>query len=534
MKEVFRTYVALGFLIISTSLTAQLSGIYTIGSTGNYPNLRIAIDSLANQGMSASVTFNYLANNLDTTPVKFPNNIIGLTATDTLLIQTTPGSRQPATLENRNRNNQQSYMVDCNLKHVTFNYLKIYTDSGYGSLNAGMILGNGTIQNSIIWSPYSYQPIITILSNSTIENCSIEGNKGTGVLISSGSKNVLLINNTIRGYFPTGVYSSNGKHNLITKNAFSCPKKMTAAIGLLYADSVYITKNEIQEYGDPTSGTQYFETGINIRFSNNCFVQNNMIHCEGTAYRQYSGTNNRIEHNSFYDSRDSSKHALVHLSSVAGHGNNYFRNNISATQHGHVLYLQVDPGSPDYFKSMNFNDWFSYSDSLKLSYESSSFNNYTSLVYWSKATTRDSNSVSHDPEFLIPPDLHIQTSDAIMRGILIPYITDDIDGDKRSIPGIVMGADEVQLTSVREQASSSNKIRLYPNPSHSEINLDFNEIHGLQELSVYDIHGREVFTKKLNPEMNSISVLTENLLSGMYIVRIKSFTSLYSIHFTKE
>lgn len=46
-------------LTLTTSLSAQLSGTYTIGSSGNFRTLNDAVSALSTSGMSGPVILNY-------------------------------------------------------------------------------------------------------------------------------------------------------------------------------------------------------------------------------------------------------------------------------------------------------------------------------------------------------------------------------------------------------------------------------------------------------------------------------------------
>jgi hypothetical protein len=49
-----------GALFLTASGYAQLSGTYTIGATGNYPNLTAAMNALNSQGINGNVRFEIL------------------------------------------------------------------------------------------------------------------------------------------------------------------------------------------------------------------------------------------------------------------------------------------------------------------------------------------------------------------------------------------------------------------------------------------------------------------------------------------
>ncbi|MBM4159374.1 MAG: T9SS type A sorting domain-containing protein, partial [Ignavibacteria bacterium] len=92
----------------------------------------------------------------------------------------------------------------------------------------------------------------------------------------------------------------------------------------------------------------------------------------------------------------------------------------------------------------------------------------TTLADWKAATGKDSNSVSGDPKFISPTDLHIdptQSSPVGNAGFYITSVPDDIDGNTRNNPPDI-GADEYMSAPVApvllSPANNSTGISLTP------------------------------------------------------------------------
>ncbi len=60
-----------------------------------------------------------------------------------------------------------------------------------------------------------------------------------------------------------------------------------------------------------------------------------------------------------------------------------------------------------------------------------------------------------------------------------------------------------------------------PNPSSEELNIQFPEVIKIETISIYDVLGKEVFTKKIESSENKIT-LNPNLSSGVYFLKIAS------------
>lgn len=75
-------------------------------------------------------------------------------------------------------------------------------------------------------------------------------------------------------------------------------------------------------------------------------------------------------------------------------------------------------------------------------------------------------------------------------------------------------------TSVNKYEKLQNSVSIFPNPSNGNFTLQFaHEKYGDVEISISDVTGKEVFTKKLTIE-NSISKIDMDVNSGVYFVKL--------------
>ena len=74
---------------------------------------------------------------------------------------------------------------------------------------------------------------------------------------------------------------------------------------------------------------------------------------------------------------------------------------------------------------------------------------------------------------------------------------------------------------VKDDAFVDSGIQISPNPSSEEINIQFPEAIKVETISIYDILGKEIFTRKVDVSENKIA-LKPNLSKGVYFLKIAS------------
>ena len=80
---------------------------------------------------------------------------------------------------------------------------------------------------------------------------------------------------------------------------------------------------------------------------------------------------------------------------------------------------------------------------------------------------------------------------------------------------------------------NSANINLYPNPANDKVNIVFNNINDVKEITITDVTGRIVYTKTIAANTNEITVNTNSYPSGIYFCEIKGTTTVETIKFTK-
>ncbi len=100
-------------------------------------------------------------------------------------------------------------------------------------------------------------------------------------------------------------------------------------------------------------------------------------------------------------------------------------------------------------------------------------------------------------------------------------------------PGAIVKYDNIKLTalpSVPAYILSANemvsaKFSMYPNPATNVVNITNSENMLVEQVTIYDSNGKELNTQNFNNE-SQIQLNVENLVSGTYILQIKTDTGL--------
>ncbi|RRA93298.1 T9SS type A sorting domain-containing protein [Paenimyroides viscosum] len=129
------------------------------------------------------------------------------------------------------------------------------------------------------------------------------------------------------------------------------------------------------------------------------------------------------------------------------------------------------------------------------------------------------------------PTLNLFRADNISPNNYIPQNIDFIGYIIQ--PGSVVKYDNIKLTalpSVPSYILSANemvsaKFNMYPNPATNVVNITNSENMLVEQVTVYDINGKQVTTQNYNSEQQ-IQINVENLASGTYMLHIKTNTGL--------
>lgn len=170
------------------------------------------------------------------------------------------------------------------------------------------------------------------------------------------------------------------------------------------------------------------------------------------------------------------------------------------------------------------------SGSLKLNAGTS----YATLAAWRSATTKDANSVGVAPVFVSATDLHLDINNNPLiagAGTPIPTVTTDIDGEIRKTVNPTIGADEIIVDYLgTDDVRASAKLRIYPNPVTSTLNIENDAPIG--KVEVFNLVGQKVLNQTVNT--NSAQIDLVNLVPGNYLVRVSNSDTVKTFKIIKK
>ena len=493
MKKSFYSQLLAAFALLTFSMfsvQAQLSGSYTIGTSGNYASFSAAVSALTTSGVSGPVTFN-VASGTYTEQVTI-GSITGASATNTITFQSVTGDSSDVVLEyptsTSSTNNFTLYLNGADF--ITFKNMTI-ARTGTNSYAGVIEISDGANNNNFLNNLIIGRDYITSSTNYVL------------VYSSSSTKDE---NNIFRyNHFKFGSYailldggSSYYESGNIIENNF-VDSFCYYGIKTEYQYGVKINNNIVNSH--PGSGTSY---GIYPYYSHNCEVKNNELDMQGSStnyaiYPSYSDSSVEVSYNKinlhgsstaygirFYYCDGLSTHiakgynnfisqsvgtgsvygiypyncnyvdiyynsinitggsttagrALYLNSSSSSYGNINVKNNICVnTGGGYAIELSSGAVSNSYVTSCDYNDLYATGSVL------ARYNNtdYSSLSAWQTGASLDANSVSANPIFNSYTDLH--ASSVSLNGAATPItgITVDIDGENRNATTPDIGADE--------------------------------------------------------------------------------------------
>jgi hypothetical protein len=530
-----------------------LSGIYTIGTSGDFQSLGNAIQALSVCGISGPVTF-MLDSGIYDGYVTLPQ-VQGASASNTISI-TGRGINTIFTNSNAdydhpyifNLNGAKHYIIDSititkhsNVTYFTGIHLWHQADSNI-IRNCVINCGTGNSSYGIIASGnlHSYYQSGNNANNNLIENNIINGGY-TGVSFAGTNtytycNNNVFINNTFFNQRKFGLYfiyqeSPQIKENNILSGANSIPDNYSSIYMQYCQNNVVITKNHIKQNGNIAVYLYRF----NNYSSNNdtALIANNFIDMRPeSSYSVYGITtyyskrinifHNSISINGEQNNTGSNCLKLSYGSTGINITNNIFANFCN----GYTIYSYVSNSS----FTNDYNDL--YTTGQYLTYLST---NQSTLSSWQQSSADGQHSLSTDPSFISNDDLHTHNILLSGKGIPLASVNTDIDGEPRSVTAPDIGADEfvppahnLKLISVNSNINSDCNF-----PSTVQIYVKIANFGTSTETSFpvnYIIDSNTPHTETFSGTLNSLDTVTYTFSSvalpnsGYHI--IKTYTSL--------
>lgn len=437
-------------------LSVQLSGTYTIGGTSpDFANFSAAVTALNSFGVCGPVIFN-IRDGVDTVQAVI-DEIAGASAVNTIRFQSENGDSSAVTLvyPSQPAFTTTNYLIRLNgADYITFHQLTMRRSGiqPYGRVlefintatnntvsNCSMEGSLNNVTNSLSAIVYSTTSSPTNDSLNTFSNNRfLNGSLGiymNGINTINLEQSLSIANNIFDNQYSKGLQMSNQGVLQVTGNTFTTT---TTYLGYsaIYLDrcqrNQLISKNKISSV--PGTGIYMIDctglAGIHGIVSNN-FIQVADSACISIINMDY----NDIYNNSLNmtGTNPTSSALSVH---GAGIGMNV-KNNILANTGGGHAYVVTDSAS-FMISASDYNDLYTSGANV------AAFNGVQKAVLadWVAAFSKDSHSVSVNPNFVSPSDLHATSIAMDNKGTALATVTDDIDGEIRSLTTPDIGADE--------------------------------------------------------------------------------------------
>ena len=437
------------------SLYPGLSGAYTIGGTSpDFNTINNAVEAMKRGGVLGAVTFN-LRNGVYTEQVLLPSTIAGISASRTVEFKSESNDSSAVTITYNASSASDNYVVLLDgSDYITFSKLTLEaSNTSYGRV---LELRNGATNNRFLNNYFkgvvttSTSNTLSVIYSGNATNTGDNNNEFKYNRIKNGSIGADL--SAVYGYWETGM--------VIEGNTFE--NQYTRAIQLYALQGAQIKANTIlstvnsydysaiyETYGRERTlisknkialsrGYGIYKNSCSATIGNEALTANNFIQITGAdaaiGITMNSSGQQKIYHNSVQVNTSNYYPANCVALSIYGGSELKIRNNILvAYNKGYAVNLYY-PGTN---VVLNYNDL--YSTGPNLAY----FNaERAGLSEWKTASGQDANSVSVNPLFVAANDLH--TTEGALNNVGTPLteVTDDIDGEVRSVSHPDIGADE--------------------------------------------------------------------------------------------
>lgn len=453
-----------------TPCAAALSGTYTIDNTvatggTNYHTLGEAALALANCGITSAVIFN-MKEGTYVGRVVF-DTIMGVSSTNTVTIQADPSNTNPVIVTDSATTSTDNYVIQFNETSriildgitVTGNGASYSTAIEFNGMNNYITIQNCQLNSLEAGSTSTNHAVIYDNTGSSHKSNYItitanEINNGSygvylyGVSTTDFENGHVVSDNTIQGFYNYGIrtYYQDGamiSGNTITSNVNSSSTVYGIYNG--YSDNSTVAANMIAVEGSSTLYGIYNYYNDATALAPN-IIANNMVSCVGNTGSTYG----IYPYNNYYTdivyntvnvtggSTTAGRAFYINSSSSGTYGFvNILNNNGVNTGGGYVAEITSAAVTLGYVTSSDYNNMYGTGSTLARV----GTNNYVDLAAYQAGALVDANSVSVDPLFVSPQDLHVSAPG--INGVATAYagITTDIDGDLRAVTPDI-GADE--------------------------------------------------------------------------------------------
>ncbi|HNQ13520.1 MAG TPA: T9SS type A sorting domain-containing protein [Bacteroidia bacterium] len=536
------------------TLQAQLNGHYTIGgSTPDFATFTDAVDMLNSIGVSGPVTFN-VRNGVYFERLTIPE-ITGASALNQITFQSENLDSSLVTLQYAADSSTGTTNFIIRLDGADWITIKSITIKkiGSGIYSRLVLIENSATNNSFLNNHFETLPIATLSTNSV--------GIYSGANASFDSSTGIIQNRFVNGSFGIrlhGIDSLNPEQGQIIENNYF-ENISTRAIYLINQNAPRIRNNKIETL---SSSANFY--GISLGYcSNNTIVEansintlaggngiyasdcygtalnpmniiNNFIHVGGTstAYGLYllSSTGINIWNNSVHVSSTDAISRAMYVLLIGNPGLNIQNNILANSGGGTAIHISISAIAS--LISCNYNDL--YSNGPNIGYWDNAFT--PTFADWKSISSRDSNSVSVNPDFISSSDLHTFSASVDGRANPLGAVSTDIDGEPRDLVNPDIGADEftllntnISLTDILSPApfvscgQASNSIEISVNNVGSTVLSSIPvvaEISGVVNLMFFD-----TIPGPISPGLGNTFTFNQtfsSLVGGQYFIKVYS------------
>ncbi|MCB2205349.1 T9SS type A sorting domain-containing protein [bacterium] len=476
------------FLLLTSVSSAQLSGSYTIGPSGNYSSFSAAVSALTGSGVSGPVTFNVLAGTFNET-ITIPS-ISGASATNTITFDGGTGNAASRVLTYSASSSYTNLITLNGADYIRIRNISIIsTGASYGTC---VLFTNSADHNEI-----TDCIIQTPLTSSNSQHVGIRASttSSTGSSGDHGSYNLIKDNQISGGY--AGIYwygSGSSDYSTVQGNQFignTVTEYYYYGIRIYYAGGSLVVKNNSsvqRDAGASSSGYAYYiyypnngpEIAYNYGRANTCGlymyrpnyyyastanrarVYNNMAIADGEtstlygiycSYPRYTD----VMYNSarLLAGGDGTGSNTGYMMYQYGESSNYdvrWQNNMASYEGTGTLYWFYNY----YYESFSVCDYnVFYRVGSGTDYFRWDGTSYVSLAAAKSAwPAYNQHSTIGDPNYFSNTDLHSTSMTAYLNATPVSGYTDDFDGDTRSLTTPCIGADEFVLSNMSYASST--------------------------------------------------------------------------------
>lgn len=449
-----------------TFCTNQLNGTYTIGGPAgatNFPTIDSAVSVLNACGVSGPVVFNLAAGTYNEQVML--NDISGVSAINTVTFQADPANTAPVEVTYAATGTADNYVWGFNgADYVT---VKGLTLTATGTSFARVIDFTGLSNNIVIRdnilnglaNAATTSTNITVIMNNTaasnrLEHSSIINNQINGggyamywygVSTTDYEVGNSIDSNDIDGFYYAGIWAYYQDTLSTVGNNITSLGVYTTEYGVrhYYNDNLTSVGNKIVVSGTSTN-YGYYIYYCDANPTSRSLVANNMVSAldnSGTAYGiyVYNCTYMDIVNNSILVNAGSATGGhSAYFGGTATIGNEVSFINNNTVNSGPGVALEVTSAAVTMMSAMNYNNYFAVGND----FANWAGTNVADLAALQTASSFEANSVSGDPVFTAPDDLHALGSASNDVGTSFAGITIDFDGDVRSTTTPDIGADE--------------------------------------------------------------------------------------------